>query len=91
MGGRHSPALNPYSFIAHFTGIGLGCAKSALKKCARVEGGAVEREWRELDRFRVKTIDLMRFLTERPFDAETPGSLVLDAHGSHLRPMVPLQ
>jgi hypothetical protein len=44
-------------------------AKSALKKCAGVEGGAVEREWREFDRFRWKTLDLVRFLTERPFDA----------------------
>jgi len=44
-------------------------AVHALKRCARVEGGAVEREMRDFDRFRWKTIDLVRFLEERPFDA----------------------
>ncbi len=39
-----------------------------LKRCARVEGAAVDRELREFDRFRWKTIDLVRFLTERPFE-----------------------
>jgi hypothetical protein len=42
-------------------------AKHALKRCAGVEGAAVDRELGDLERFRLKTIDLVAFLTERPF------------------------
>jgi hypothetical protein len=47
-------------------------AAHALKRCARGEAGNVARELREFDRFRWKTLDLMRFLTERPFDVTSP-------------------
>ena len=43
-------------------------AKHRLKQCPRVEGAAVDRELRDFQTFRLKTLDLLRFLTERPFD-----------------------
>jgi hypothetical protein len=44
-------------------------AAHALKACPRVDGGAVDAELRAFDRFRLKTIDLVQFLEERPFMA----------------------
>jgi hypothetical protein len=41
-------------------------AKHALKRCPRVEPAVVDRELRDFDRFRWKTLDLVRFLTEQP-------------------------
>jgi hypothetical protein len=42
-------------------------AAHALKPFARGGSAPVERELRDFDRFRTKTIDLERFLVERPF------------------------
>jgi hypothetical protein len=39
----------------------------ALRAAARGRSSEVERELRDFDRFRMKTIDLARFLEERPF------------------------
>jgi hypothetical protein len=42
-------------------------AAAALKSRSRAGGAAVEDELRAFDRFRWKTLDLLRFLEERPF------------------------